>query len=364
LGGVGEFDPEGRALPWEEGFDGLWILAGEGFEGGFWSDEGGVESVFRGAFVAAISEKAKAVLVIRDGFLSCAAEELWPFGLWDGEGIASGGLKSFEPTAAEISRFSVPVLVEAMGRIEEGIVVQDVERGAVDGLSLGFAPVPKGAEDGHAALREVGVARDAPERIGVAFANDGGVADEPITRLVEPVGATEFGQLLFELVGEREQMCGVIDRVIEHLSRKRTDCPVGLLGGFGEDEAEVVVEQSGEAELTEADESRSDARVEDIFRIAPARFSEQSQVIVAPVDDHGFAFENGEEGGEVERGEGVDEEVGFWGGDLDEAEFFEVAVQGIRFRIERDSGVLCEVLAESEEGGLFSDHFRGDGRSV
>jgi hypothetical protein len=26
--------------------------------------------------------------------------------------------------------------------------------------------------------------------------------------------------------------------------------------------------------------------------------------------------------------------------------------------------VLCEVLAESEEGGLFSDHFRGDGRSV
>ena len=49
---------------------------------------------------------------------------------------------------------------------------------------------------------------------------------------------------------------------------------------------------------------------------------------------------------------------------MDEAELFEVAVKRVGFGIERDSGVLCEVVAESEEGGLFGDHFCVDSRSV
>ncbi len=49
---------------------------------------------------------------------------------------------------------------------------------------------------------------------------------------------------------------------------------------------------------------------------------------------------------------------------MDEAEFFEIAVKRVRFGIERDFGVLCEVVAEGEEGGLFGDHFCMDSRSV
>lgn len=88
-----------------------------------------------------------------------------------------------------------------MGGFEERIVVENMEGGSVNGLGLGFAPGPEGSEDGHSSLREVGVTGDPPQGVWVAFANDGGVPDESIARLLEPFGSAEFGELLFEEIG-------------------------------------------------------------------------------------------------------------------------------------------------------------------
>ena len=180
-------------MPWEKGFDGLGILAGERFQGGFGGDEGGVERKRRGAFVAAIAEEAKAVFVIGNRFLACATDEFGPFRLRDGKGCARGVLEAFEATAAQAPGLCVSVLVKAMSGLEEGIIIENVKGGAVDGLCFGFPPVPKGAENGHATVGKVGVARNSPERVGISFAHDGRVADEAVAGLAEPVGATESG---------------------------------------------------------------------------------------------------------------------------------------------------------------------------
>jgi hypothetical protein len=116
---------------------------------------------------------------------------------------------------------------------------------------------------------------------------------------------------LFELVREGEEMRGVVDGIVEHLWGEWADRPVGFLGSLCEDESEVVVEQGGETELAESDEAGGDAGVKNVFGVSPTGFSEESEIVVASVDDDSFAFEHGKEGREVERGEGVDEEVGF-----------------------------------------------------
>ena len=298
-------------MPREKRFDGLGILAGKRFQGGFGSDESGVERIRCGAFVAAIAEKAKAVFVIGNRFLACASDEFGPFGLRDGNGGARGCLEAFESAAAKAPRLGFSVLVEAMSGLEEGIVIENVEGGSVDGLGFGFAPVPKGSEDCHTTVGKISVARDSPERVGIAFAHDGRVANEAVAGLAEPVGATESRQLLFELVSEGEEMRGVVDGIIEHLWGEWADGPVGFLGSFREDESEVVVEQGGETELAESDKAGGDAGVKNVFGVSPTGFSEESEIVVASVDDDSFAFEHGKEGREVERGEGVDEEVGF-----------------------------------------------------
>ncbi len=90
-------------------------------------------------------------------------------------------------------------------------------------------------------------------------------------------------------------MCGVVDRVVEHLGGERADGPVGLLRGFCEDETEMMVQKRGESELSESDQTGGNSGVEDIFGVGPTGFTEESEIVIAAVDDDDFSFEGFEE---------------------------------------------------------------------
>lgn len=125
-----------------------------------------------------------------------------------------------------------------------------------------------------------------------------------------------------------------------------------------------MVQKCGESELPESDQTGCNSGVEDILRVGPTGFAEESEIVIAAVDDDDFPFEGFEEWREVEGGEGVDEEVCVRRGDLDEAKLFEVAVQGIRFGIEGDFRVFRDVFTQREECGLFGDHLGMKGRGI
>ncbi len=117
-----------------------------------------------------------------------------------------GLLETLAAAAAQVRDVGRLPLVEAVGVVDELLVVQDVKGGAVGVLRLLVAPMPEGAEDGGAALAQVVAAGDAPERIGVALLDHGGGGDGALARLLEPLPAAELAQFALEELRELEQV--------------------------------------------------------------------------------------------------------------------------------------------------------------
>jgi len=106
----------------------------------------------------------------------------------------------------ELGEIDFLVAVEAGGGLDELFAVEDVEGGPVDGLGLGFAPMPEGPEDGGGAPVQVLAAGDAPGLLRVALLGDGGGGDGLGGALPEPFDATEFSQFLLEDGRDLEQI--------------------------------------------------------------------------------------------------------------------------------------------------------------
>ena len=103
--------------------------------------------------------------------------------------------------------------------------MQDVEGRAIDGLRLGFAPVPELAQDGRGAPAQVGAAGDAPELLGVALLGDGRGDDGFLAGLPKPLPAAEAREFGLEDGGDLQQIVRVLDRVLESSAARAGAAP-------------------------------------------------------------------------------------------------------------------------------------------
>ena len=239
-------------------------------------------------------------------------------------------------------KVNVEPFVEAAGRADHLLVVQDVEGGAVHRRGLALAPVPERAQDRGGASAQVGAAGDAPRLLGVFFLRDGRGKDRALARLLEPAPALQTAEFRLQDFRDAEEVVGVVHRVIDHLLRQRTQRPVGFLRSLRDLQAEVALEQRGEAELRDAAQARRDHRVEDAPGGHKAAATEQPQIVVHSVNDEFLPREGGEERLQRIPGERVDQQIVARHADLDEAELLEVAVEAVRLGIDGDARMRCE----------------------
>ena len=125
--------------------------------------------------------------------------------------------------------------------------------------------------------------------------------------------------------------------------------PVGLLGAFGQFDAELRLDQRGVGKFPPTDEPRGEHGVENRVRHEPARPPQKPQVVIRAVEEDRLALERGVERFQRKVGERVDEGVLVVGqADLHEAKFLAVDVERIGLGVEGDAVGAVEMW---QEGG-------------
>lgn len=335
-------EAEDLELPWQEEVFGGGFVSGDAFEDGAGAEEGGVESEVVADFVAMGFEGVEAAFGVWVSLGAAAGWAARPVGF--GEFV--GAFECVVEAAVEgrwvaVREAGFAAVLEAFCEGEEFLIADDLEGGAVEAFGFEVTPVPEGAEEVEAYGAEVAAAVDAPEFVWVwRWAVEDGESGV-FAGLEEPVGAAEFGEFGEEFVGERDDEVDVVEGVFDHAVGEGTAAPVGALGLFGEDDAEIGFDEVSEAELAFAAEASGDLGVEDSDGDVLERSAHEGHVEVSAVEPDVGTVEVGDEGGEVFDADGVDEDLAVADAHLDEAEFFAVGVEGIGLGVEGDADAIA-----------------------
>jgi hypothetical protein len=102
------------------------------------------------------------------------------------------------------------------------------------------------------------------------------------------------------------------------------------------------LDEGGVAKLAQPDHPGGDHGIEDFahreMKIAP----EQAEIEVHSLEDDFFFRQNVAEGLEIDRGQGIDQQVFLIESELDEAKLFKVAMEAVRLGIDRDPAIMTE----------------------
>ena len=131
--------------------------------------------------------------------------------------------------------------------VDDRVVAEDLERGAVGRARQAVAEVVQRTHDGERAAVEAADAFEAAERLVVVALRP---ADhlQPRELLDGPLPPPEGLELRAQLVGEIGEVARVGGGVLEHLARQRALGPVGALMRLIELEREVPLQQRGQAD--------------------------------------------------------------------------------------------------------------------
>jgi hypothetical protein len=108
--------------------------------------------------------------------------------------------------------------------------------------------------------------------------------------------------------------------------------------------------QRSEAQFLVPAEARGDHRVENIAGGELATPMEHTQIVVGAMEDEAPPREGFVERLEGKSRERIDQDILVFGADLDETEFFEVAMEAVRLGIQSDSregGELCDEIRQA-----------------
>ena len=169
---------------------------------------------------------------------------------------------------------------------------------------------------------------DAPVFLAAVIALEhlaaGGVA-----AFLKPFVAFLFLQAGNDALAHFEQVIDIVERVLDHLGRERAFAPIGLLRGFREFDAKVLLNQIAEAETASAEQTGTDLRVvHDGRQIAEFALEHRHVVIRAVHPDGGLAEVGGERFEVVDR-QRIDQHRFAVNGKLDQAKGLAVAVEAV-----------------------------------
>jgi hypothetical protein len=167
-----------------------------------------------------------------------------------------------------------------------------------------------------------------------------------------------------ENLGEPVQKTGIVHRIVGHFRGKRAARPVRFLGSFGKLEAEIFFDQGSEAELDHSTKPRRNHRIKEPRGTGEANATQQTQIVIGTVQYQLSAVKCREERLERKAGKRVNERITVGDADLNETKLFEIAVEAVRFRIERNERMRVEARQEGCERlgtGSERDHQAGDG---
>jgi hypothetical protein len=127
--------------------------------------------------------------------------------------------------------------------------------------------------------------------------------------LLVPGAAAFLVELRPEGFGDRLEVFGVLDGVIDHGLRKRTARPVGLLAALVERDAAKLLDERAVTEGLQAEQLRGEHGIENGLRLGRAGAAEHAQVEVGAVQNPGVAAGRRPEFVERKGVERVDEEM-------------------------------------------------------
>lgn len=173
-------------------------------------------------------------------------------------------------------------------------------------------------------------------------------------------------QLRTQDLRQLREVVGVEPRVLQLRLRQRTLAPIAALVLLVEPHGEVCLQHRRQPDGRLAKGHRRNLGVEEareLERIDPFEGLNVVLGVVEHLDDRRVR-EDGGERREVERHEGIDQEVTLARADLDEAHPLAVREQRIRLGVDRDHALLREARGDLAQGILGLDVHRGVQRSI
>jgi len=246
---------------------------------------------------------------------------------------------------------------------DHGVVLQDVEGGAIGHLRLPIAPLPERAQDRASLRRQGAAAGDTPGFIRIALAGDESLLERALARLPEPFHPAKRLHLLFHFRSEREEKMRVVLGIDFHRGRERTARPVGFLRTLGQDDVEVLLDERGITELAQANHPGRDHGVENFPHRQIKAASQQAQIKIHSLENNLLVCEQRAERLEIDSGERIDQNIFAVEGELNEAELFEIAVQTVGLGVDRDALEMTQAGKKPLELCVGSDHRRPASKS-
>ena len=206
-------------------------------------------------------------------------------------------------------------------------------------------PAPKKA------IKVMTIVGTRPELIKLCHAHEvavstGGFLEYILTQGPQAVEAylAECHELGAKNIAQRGQMQNVERGVIQETLAERTLRPIGLLAVLVEDDAEVLLQQAGEADAGVVEQLRRQHGVEQALRAKLTQVPQQADVEIASVHQQVLGRQFFPKRGERERGEHIHQEYFPCHEKLEQTHPRAVVEHVVRLRIERD-------LIDAVEGG-------------
>ena len=151
---------------------------------------------------------------------------------------------------------------------------------------------------------------------------------------------------------------GDISGILFHRLREWPACPVCLLRSFHERDAKELLHQRRQTELGDPDQTRGNNRVENFFCDKTAAAPQKTKIEIHSLQDDFLFCEHAAKRLQIERRKRVDEKIAIVETELDQAEFFEIAMQAIGLGIDCDPFDRSQAWKELRELCVRCDHRR------
>lgn len=224
----------------------------------------------------------------------------------------------------------------AGGQCHEAIVAENKKRGLAMENGFLFAPMPSGAKDSEGCGGQPVAAWETPNLVGITRSGMRAFPDQPGAGLAMPLKPSQHDQLLPEQFGQRMEVSGVVEGVIEHRWSKGTPGPVGLLGAFHQSNSKKPAHKIDQAEFFQAKKPGSQHGIEDVLGNKAVRPVQQAQIIVRPVKDQLAACQNPQESFQFQGSQRIHEGLSRRIAQLDQTKLFRIAVNAIGLGIHRN----------------------------
>src|SRR5437763_12118610 len=143
------------------------------------------------------------------------------------------------------------------------------------------------------------------------------------------------------MLSQRQQVAGVVHRVLGHARGKRTLRPIRFLRTFHQFDVEIFLYQRGQTKLTDPNQPGGKRGIEDSLWHETHVPSEQSQIVISAVENDFLVRERVTQWRKIDIGQWIDNRVAPGDADLEQTKLLAVAVQTVGLGI--DGGAMMRL---------------------